>query len=458
MSDHTSPVVRFAPSPTGNIHIGNARTALFNWLFALKHHGQFILRYDDTDTERSTEEFAQGIARDLDWLAIRPHRIEHQSDRMEHHDRVFNALVQSGKLYPCYETPEEIERRRKRLMARGKPPIYDRAALNLSDKDVQDLERTGRRPHWRFMLPNFDLDPFETRRTEIHWDDIMRGPQTVDLASMSDPVLVRADGSYTYTLPSVADDIALGVTHVIRGDDHVTNTGAQITIFQALGAEPPQFGHHNLLTGAAGEGLSKRLGSLSLASLREQGYEAMAVASLAVLIGTATAVEACTTMDELLEKFEPSGVSKSAAKFDVHELALLNAHLVHHMDYATVATRLSALGIDSGEPFWNAVRANLTFVKDAAVWQDVIAGRFEPPVFDTGTREFLKVAATCLPEGTADSTTWKRWTQAVKEATGRKGKDLFLPLRQALTGQDHGPEMSAFLPLIPREKTLRRLS
>ena len=304
--------VRFAPSPTGHLHIGNLRTALFNWLFAQRQGGRFVLRFDDTDKERSRTEFADQIAVDLAWIGLAPDRVIRQSERLALYDAAAARLKAAGLLYPCYETPDELDRKRTRLAARNLPPVYGREALRLTDDERQALEAEGRKPHWRFLLPNFADDPLRPQRTEIHWDDLVRGPQTVDLASLSDPVLIRGDGSYLYTLPSIVDDGDVGVTHVIRGDDHVTNTGVQIAIFQALGLTPPVFGHHNLLTTVSGEGLSKRSGALSLVSLREAGLEPMAVASLAVLVGLPGAIDAMPDLPALAERMQFEGSSQSA--------------------------------------------------------------------------------------------------------------------------------------------------
>ena len=448
--------VRFAPSPTGNIHIGNARPALINWLFALQNNGEFVLRYDDTDKERSKQEYADGIARDLTWLGIKPHIVERQSDRAEQHEAATRKLKEAGLLYPCYETPDQLDRQRKRLAARGKPPIYDRSALRLDDEQRKELEAEGLKPHWRFLLPNYREDPFSTERTEVRWEDVIRGEQTVDLASMSDPVLIRADGSWLYTLPSVVDDIDLGITHIIRGDDHVTNTGAQIAIFEALGAKPPVFGHHNLLTTESGEGLSKRLGSLSIHTLAENGYEAMAVACLAVLTGTSGPVEPLASMDDLAKTFKPTSVTKSAAKFDPSELDSLNRRIVHQLTYSIVSERLEAAGVSGGETYWNAVRGNLEKVQDATtLWQIVENGE---PVIDDDDRDFISTAVACLPDGDFTPETWGEWIVEIKKVSDRKGKGLFMPLRKALTGMEHGPELDKLLPLIGRERTLGRLS
>ncbi|MEM7067657.1 MAG: glutamate--tRNA ligase [Pseudomonadota bacterium] len=448
--------VRFAPSPTGNIHIGNARPALINWIFASQNQGEFVLRYDDTDVERSKQEYADGIARDIDWLGIKPHIVERQSDRAEQHEAATQKLKDAGLLYPCYETPEQLDRQRKRLAARGKPPVYDRSALRLDDEQRKELEAEGMRPHWRFLLPNFKDDPFSPERTDETWEDVIRGIQSVDLASMSDPVLIREDGTWLYTLPSVVDDIDLGITHVLRGDDHVTNTGAQRAIFKALGAEPPIFGHHNLLTTESGEGLSKRLGSLSIHQLSEDGFEAMAVTCLAVLTGTSGPVEALPTMEELIEKFDPASVTKSAAKFDPSELNSLNRKIVHQLNFETVADRLNAMNVGGGEAFWNAVRGNLEKVGDAKDLWEIVENA--SPLIDAEDREFIDTAKSCLPEGEFTPETWGEWLSFIKANSDRKGKGLFMPLRKALTGMEHGPELDKILPLIGRERTLARLS
>ena len=337
----TKPIVRFAPSPTGLIHIGNARTALLNALFARRKGGTFILRFDDTDLERSKPEFADAIEQDLAWLGIKPDVVVRQSERFDLYDSVAARLKAMGRLYACYETPDELERRRKRQLARGLPPIYDRAALKLTAEDRARLEAEGRRPHWRFLL----------NHRNVAWSDLVRGDSHVDCASLSDPVLVREDGTYLYTLPSVADDIDLNITHVIRGEDHVTNTAVQIQLFEALGATAPVFAHHNLLTTASGEGLSKRLGHLSLKSLREAGLEPQAVASLAVLVGSAEAVRPVASLDELASLIDFAHISRAPARFDESELEHLNSKLVHSMSYDEVRERLAALGIGGGEAF-----------------------------------------------------------------------------------------------------------
>lgn len=441
----SKPIVRFAPSPTGHIHIGNTRVALLNALFARREGGTFILRFDDTDVARSKQEYADAIEADLRWLGIPPDITVRQSDRFDLYDDAAERLKAVGRLYACYETPEELEFRRKRQLARGLPPIYDRSALKLTDEDRAKLEAEGRRPHWRFHLDH----------ATVAWNDLVRGECHVDCSSLSDPVLVREDGTYLYTLPSVVDDIDMKITHVIRGEDHVTNTAVQIQIFEALGAKIPAFAHHSLLITASGEGLSKRLGHLSVKGLRDAGLEPQSVASLAVLVGSAEAVRPVADLAELARLIDFSHISRAPAKFDEHELEHLNARLIHDMPYQVVRERLAKLGADLGEAFWLAVRGNLTKVQDAAEWAKVVRGPVTPVIED---RTFIDAATQALPAEPWDSTTWKTWTEAVKAATGVKGKALFMPLRLALTGLDHGPELGALLPLIGPERAKARLS
>ena len=438
------PLLRFAPSPTGYLHIGNARSALFNGLYARRHAGRFMLRYDDTDLARSKPEYAAAIAEDLAWLGITPDLVISQSQRLSLYDAAAEDLRAAGRLYPCYETADELDRRRKRQLARGLPPIYDRAALKLTAEDRAKLEAEGRRPHWRFLL--------EPRI--VAWTDLIRGDAHVDCASLSDQVLIREDGSYLYHLPSVVDDAATGVTHIIRGEDHVTNTAVHIQIFQALGAALPAFGHHNLLTTASGEGLSKRLGHLSLRGLREAGVEPLAVAALATLTGSSDAVRPVASLDELAGLVDLAHVSRAPAKFDEHDLDTLSARTLHQLPYDAVAFRLAEMGVDTSERFWLAIRGNLGKLDEARLWDDVVRGPIRPVIADA---DFAATAAALLPPEPFDATTWKSWTGAVAAATGAKGKALFMPLRQALTAQDHGPELAALLPLIGRDKALRRL-
>jgi glutamyl-tRNA synthetase len=439
-----SVTVRFAPSPTGRLHAGNIRTALINDLFARKHGGDFILRLDDTDRERSTVEFARGIEMDLAWLGLEWTKLVHQSDRFPLYAAAVEKLKDAGRLYPAYETPEELELKRKRQLARGKPPVYDRAALQLSEEDRAKLEAEGRKPHWRFKLEPRDMV----------WDDLVRGRQHVDAASLSDPVLIRADGTYLYTLPSVVDDIDLGVTHVIRGEDHVANTAPQIQLFEALGVKPPAFGHHNLLVGPDAQALSKRDRSLAIEGMRAEEIEPLAVVSYAATIGTSDPVAPHTSLDELVQLFDFAKLSRAPARFDPHDLRLLNAKLLHMLPYAAVATRLEDMGISGGEAFWEIVRGNLAVLAEAKIWWRVVTGPLAPVIEDA---DLCREAARLLPPEPWGEETWPAWSSAVKAATGAKGKALFQPLRLALTGEAHGPELKHLLPLIGRDRALARL-
>ncbi|MDR3472803.1 MAG: glutamate--tRNA ligase [Devosia sp.] len=438
--------VRYAPSPTGRLHLGNARPALLNWLFAKRHAGTYVLRLDDTDRERSTEESAQGIHTDLAWLGITPDIMVRQQDRTAIYDAARDRLIAAGRLYRAYETEDELDRRRARARALGKPPIYDRAALLLTEADHARFEAEGRRPHWRFRL--------EGKPVTFH--DLIKGPQTVNTASMSDPVLIRADGSYLYTLPSVADDIELGITHVIRGEDHVSNTGTQIEIFRALGGDVPVFGHHNLLTDAAGEGFSKRLGSLSLRDLREAGFEPLAVAIVAVLTGTSLPVEPYDSLDAIAEKLDLSMISHGPARFDPAELESLNARLLHTMPYEAARQRLAVLGLDD-ERLWLGLRGNLARFGDIVVLARLARGPVTPAIA-AEDRDFVALAGELLPAEPWDEASFVTWTGALKQQSGRKGRALFEPLRLALTGQHDGPDLKSLLPLIGRAEAARRLA
>jgi len=446
--------VRFAPSPTGRLHVGNVRTALLNWLYARQAGGDFWLRLDDTDLQRSTPEFADAIRRDLDWLGLRWTREERQSERTEKYLAAAEQLKQSGRLYACYESEDELDRKRKRQRARGAPPIYDRTGLKLSSADRAALEAEGRMPHWRFRLDNSE-DGLAPLPTIVLWNDVIRGDQTVDVGSLSDPVVIRADGSFLYTFTSVVDDAEFAVTHIIRGDDHVTNTGVQIQLFEALGAVPPAFGHHSLLIGADGQALSKRLGALSIESLREAGIEPMALASYTALIGTSDAIEPLRSLDELAARFAFDKISTAPGRFDPAELKALNAKLLHATVYADVADKLGEIGVGGGEAFWSAVHGNVETIADARIWWDVVSGSIAPRIEDA---TFTAQAAELLPDEPWDGGTWDVWIERVKGATGRKGRALFHPLRLALTGREDGPELRVLLPLIGGEKVRARLS
>ncbi len=437
------PTVRFAPSPTGMLHVGNARTAMLNFLFARKHDGRFLLRIDDTDTERSRQEFENAIIEDLDWLGIKHDFFARQSERAKEHAAAAERLKASGRLYPCYETAAELERRRKRQIALGQPPVYDRAALKLSPADRAKLEAEGRSAHWRFKLS----------QTKVKWHDEIRGDVEIDTAHLSDPVLIREDGRFLYTLPSVVDDIEFAITHIIRGEDHVTNTAVQIEIFEALGAAAPVFAHHPLLIGSGGQALSKRLGSLSLRTLREDGIEPLTLACYLARTGTSDAI-ALAALEDLAAGFDFARIGRAPAHFDPAELLNLNAKLLHGLPYAAVEGRLLALGVGGGAAFWEAVKSNLSRLADVAGLWPLVAGPVTPVIENAA---LAAAAAELLPPEPWDETTWTTWTKAVSSRTGAKGRDLYHPLRLALTGRDHGPELKKLLPLIGRGKVLARL-
>ncbi len=435
--------VRFAPSPTGRLHLGNVRAALLNWLYARKSGGRFLLRMDDTDRERSTPEFAAGIEEDLRWLGLEWDEFARQSDRLDRYSAAAETLKAKGRLYACYETPEELKLRRIGQAGDASAQVYDRAALRLSDAQKQAFEAEGRKPHWRFLLDH----------VETSWDDRIRGRCAYHGSRVSDPVLLRADGMPTYTLASVVDDIELGVSDIVRGEDHVTNTSVQIQIFEALGraGSTIAFAHFPLIADASGQGLSKRLGSLSLANLRDEGIEPVAIASLIARLGTSDPVEPKESLAELVPGFDFGKFSRSSPKLDPDEIARLNAKIVHKLAFKAVAARLPA-GAD--EAFWETVRANLTKVSDAADWWALCREPVAPVAADPA---FLEQAAGLLPPEPWNTETWGAWTKALGAATGRKGKELFAPLRLALTAREHGPEMKSLLPMLGRSRTLARL-
>ena len=429
--------VRFAPSPTGLLHVGNARTALLNYLFAKKAGGQFILRIDDTYAARSTKEFEQAIYRDLGWLGLAHDMADRQANRLAKYSIAFYKLQASDHIYPAYETEVELERQRGLARARRLPPIYNRAALDPATR--AKFEAEGRKPHWRFKLS----------RTKVAWTDLVRGPVEIDTSTMSDPVLVREDGAFLYTLPSVADDIDMGISHVVRGEDHVTNTAAQIEIFQALGGPTPTFAHFPLLVGVGGEALSKRLGSLSLQQLREEGVEPLAVCAYLAKIGTSDAVALSLSLADLALDLDFTKIGRAPAHFDPEELAALNAKALHITPYAMVASRVGV-----SEALWDAIRPNLSKLSDAAYLATLVTGPVTPVIEDAALTE---AAIATLPTEPWDENTWPAWTKAVAAATGAKGKGLYHPLRLALTGRGNGPELKKLLPLIGRAKTLARL-
>ena len=436
-------VTRFAPSPTGQLHVGNIRAALHNWLWARKHAGRFLLRLDDTDAERSTAQFAEAIRKDLEWLGLTPDAKVKQSDRFALYEAQFTRLRAGGHVYPAYETQQELDLKRKIQLGRGMPPVYDRAALALGDTDRARLEAEGVRPHWRFRLDH---------AAPVMWDDLVRGPQRLDPALLSDPVIRRADGSWLYMLPSVIDDIDMGVTHVVRGEDHVTNTGLQLQMFAALGAEPPVFAHEALLTGSEGK-LSKRLGSLGADAFRAEGIEPLALLALLARLGTSLPVEPVADIAPLITSFDFATFGRAPARFDPEELRTLNAKTIHLLDHDAVADRLPP-GMDAAA--WAAIRPNLSTVAEAADWWAVVEGPITAAT-DPADADYLAEAARAAEAIDWTDDPWHALTGALKDSSGRKGKALFLPLRRALTGRDHGPEMAALLPLIGRERAIARL-
>ena len=428
-------LTRFAPSPTGRLHVGNLRTAVLNWLLARKVGGRFVLRIDDTDAERSQQRHVDAIRRDLEWLGLTPDAEIRQSDRLDLYRDALARLRAAGRAYPCFETPLELDLKRRTQLAAGRPPVYDRAALALSAEDHARLAAT-RTAHYRFLLD----------RGEILWDDLIRGSERVDAASVSDPVLMRDDGRVLYTLASVVDDAALGVSHVIRGADHITNTGAQFQIFAALGAEAPAFGHHSLMTGPGGEALSKRLDSASVAELREAGVEPLALLALLARLGSARPVEPVTDPAELIAAFDPGEFGRAPVRFDPDELDQLSARTLRALPYESVAGRLAALGVPEAEApaFWEAVAPNLDRLEDAGWWWRLCRDGAEPAVAPEDA-EFVAEAMRRLPPHPWGPGTWEEWTGAVRAATGRRGRALYRPLRRALTGRDRGPEMAKLM-------------
>ncbi len=442
-------IVRFAPSPTGRLTFGNLRTLVFNWLYARKHGGKFLLRIDDTDTVRSTKELDTAIQDDLRWLGGGWDLFARQSERMSRYAEIIEQLKTDGRLYPCYETEEELGLKRKSLLGRGLPPVYDRAALRLSAADVAKYEAEGRKPHWRFLLKDHPVE----------WDDGIRGKVTIPVRELSDPVLIREDGSLLYTLASCVDDMDFGITDIIRGEDHVTNTAPQIQIMAAIsnGAYLPRFAHFPHITGKDGEKMSKRLGSFGVPQLKnDMQVEPITVWCVLARLGTADPVEALSHIDQLVDSFDLGKVSRTPPKFDPDDLLRLNARILHHMAWSEVQMKLKALGFDGiDEAFWQAIHPNISHLGEVKDWWHITREAIAGQLSDV---EFAEAAARLLPSEPWDATTWDSWINAIKSATGRKGKDLFMPLRLALTGREHGPELKAMLPLIGRERVSARLN
>lgn len=431
--------VRFAPSPTGYMHIGNVRTALFNWLWAKKMGGNFMLRIDDTDFARSKKEYEDSLRESLKWLGLTWNEEARQSARFERYNEVTKMLIEKGRIYPCYETAEELEFKRKRAMSKGLPPIYDRQALNYTDEDIKKFEAEGRKPHYRFKL----VDGI------ILWNDVVRGEVKYEAQNLSDPIIIREDGSYLYHLPSVIDDCDFGITHIVRGEDHVTNTASQIQMFEAIGGKVPTFAHLPLLTGKEGK-LSKRLGSLGVRELKEDGVENMAICAFLAKLGTSEAIEPFNSLEELAQTLDFNKIGRSQPKFDDEELRHFSVKHVRSLPFEVVKERVTV-----SEDFWNTIKSNLEKVSDYQMWDNICNNEIMPIIEDA---EFTKIAADLLPTSNWDENTFSAWINEVKTQTGKKGKDLFHPIRMALTGQDNGPELKVLLPLIGYEKAHKRLN
>ncbi len=441
--------LRFAPSPTGRLHVGNIRTALLNKLFALKQDGKFILRIDDTDAERSAAEYETAIFDDLALLGLQHDETFNQSDRTDRYNAVRDLLITQGSLYPCFETPEELEMKRKRQLSKRQPPVYDRAALELTDEEIQAFIDSGKQAHWRFLLPD----------EEIVFQDQIKGEVKINPATLSDPVLIRADGAYLYTLCSIIDDGDYGVTHIIRGEDHITNTAVQVCLFETLGFPIPSFAHHSLLTDENGEKLSKRIGSLTVRALtQEEGFEPAAILSYLARLGTSQPLEAKNTLQELAEDFDLKNFSGSAVRFTPAEMLNVNRHLIAQKEFPEIESRLNDLAPGADAAFWNVVRRNITLFKDIADWAKILL-QDPAPVVDPEDAEYIAQAAERLPEfkPSEGGEVWSVWTQDLKNHTGRKGKTLFMPLRKALTGEEHGPEMAVIVDYLGSEKIKSRL-
>jgi glutamyl-tRNA synthetase len=440
-------VSRFAPSPTGYLHIGNVRTAIVNYLFTKKMGGKFILRLDDTDVMRSKQEYADGILEDLKWLGIKWDEIVKQSDRIDRYEKVKQHLIAIGRLYPCYETPEELDIKRKMQLNRGLPPIYDRSALKLTDQQKQELEAQGKKPHYRFLLED----------SQIKWDDLIRGENIFEGKYLSDPVLVREDNSMTYILCSVIDDIDMNVTHIVRGEDHVTNTAIQMQIFDVLEAQAPKFAHLALIRSKDAE-ISKRTGGFDIRSMRSDFIEAMTINSMVAKIGTSDATEAKLYIQQLIDEFDINKFGRSPANYDPQELIYLNHKYLSQLSYDDIKPRLVELGMEEiSEIFWEGVKGNISKINELVHWWQICTQAIIPFIMDEDI-EFLQKAIKSLPEGQITVETWDVWIESLKKMTTRKGKNLFMPLRKALTGKDHGPELKYILPIIGRNRIMDRLN
>jgi len=437
--------VRFAPSPTGYLHIGNFRTALVNFLFSRKKNGHFMLRIDDTDEERSSLEYENGIKEDLKWMGVDWDSIEKQSSRLSNYDKALEILLDKKRAYPCFETGDELSLKRKSQLSSGKPPIYDRSALKLSDSDIASLKSEGKRPHYRFLL----------KHSDVIWRDLIKGESKYNMSNLSDPVIIREDGRVIYTLASVVDDIDFEVTDILRGEDHMTNSAAQIQLFEALGSLAPRLGHLSLLTDISGSGLSKRLGSLSLRDLKKEGFQPLAIASLLSRIGTSDSTDISTELNEIIINFDINKFGKSKPKFDKVELSALNSKFFQLIDFENIFDDLKKININITKEFWYLIRGNINTLNDVNFWWDIVYGNIKT-IKDS--EEFTNLAIKTLPKKDFDKNTWSTWTSLIMKESGRKGKDLFKPLRLCLTGQSNGPEMASLVFIMGRDKVIERLS
>ena len=437
-------VTRFAPSPTGLLHLGNIRTALINWLYARTNNGKFILRIDDTDLERSKDEYISQIKYDLDWLGIDFDETFNQSSRFDRYREQFEKLKADGRIYPCYETPEELERKRKLLIAAGGKQVYDRSAMELTDQQKKDYEAEGRKPHWRFLL--------KTER--MKWDDLLKGEIDIDLTSLSDPVLFREDGVPLYTFSSAVDDIDYGITNVIRGDDHTSNTAVQVEIINALDQNKITFAHHALLKASSGDKLSKRDNVISISSFREANMEPISILSLLATIGTSNSIELKDNIDQIKSEFKLSTISTSPGRIEIDVLNALNKKKVQKYNFSEIEERLKKIDEKIDQKFWETIRGNLNVVEDIKQWTDIV---FNSDTIKPSDKDYIKIAMELIPDDPWNDETWGLWTSAIKEKTGRKGKELFLPLREAFTGLNHGPEMKLLIQLLGREKIIERV-
>lgn len=438
-------ITRFAPSPTGLLHVGNIRTALFNYLFSLKDAGEFILRIDDTDTERSKIEYADQILRDLDWLGIKLDKIYKQSERIEIYNKYFQELIDNNLIYKCFESPEELDTKRKRLVARRMPPIYDRSSLYLSESEIKKYLDEGRKPYWRFKLSG----------KRINFEDLIRGNVSVDTSAQSDPVIVREDGGFLYNLPSVIDDIEMGITNIIRGEDHVTNSAIQVEMFRSLGKEAPIFGHHPLLVDENGDPFSKRNSAVSIKGLMEDNYEPMAINSLNASIGTSIEINTFKSLNDIADRINLNQVARAPARFSMNQLSKLNSDILSQLDNKIISERLSIKNINFDEKIWNVIKSNIENLSEYEKWDKIIKGSIKTDNLDS---DYMKLAESLLPPEPWDEDTWGKWISSIKEISDKKGKDLFLPLRMAITGQSYGPELKNIILLMGYDKIKYRLS